>query len=429
MPLYQVPAIDQAASSGWSEQDINKYNALPFFLEKMALKYRAKYGIWSKFVGKIPWSANMGPIMKRVSKEPSPVQRQFAFPNEISQIPMKDVIGVRERTVTAFVRRHRFESQNMNFVPSFRDFLTDHVAFTSKDINEKMLRFEDVFIRGHIFHQSPYVFIPNAAGGELVDAPMGDGNPQGTTGKSTAWLQSILPTIGNPGNLSLNAINLAATILENDLRIAPFSGGSSSAPENQGVSDMYCQTLSSEAWNQFIYDPWLKENKSIDLNIVTDGFKGKLFGRVTCKIEDLPLRIAADGTFPEPETIQLNPDAFNYGESIPNPAYVNAPFEVGFLNGAQGYQSIEVGAPPKDFAGNGMPNGFGKMIWNGEIGITKNILLPVLVDGLPSFETNMYGEYLRLFAQATYGIVGEQKRSSIPMIFKRKRGAQAELAI
>src|SRR3990167_5603047 len=361
MAQYQVPAIDQASCSGWSEQDVNLYNKLPFYLAKMQLKYRQTYSIWPKLVGKVRWTPNMGATMRSVSKEPSPHMRQFAFPNGVCEVPLKDVIGVRERSVDASIKKHRFESQNMNFCPSFQDFLTDHVSFTAKDINEKMTRFEDMFIRGNIFHQSPNVFLPNKADGELVAAPMGDGNPQGTSGKTLAWLQAQLPLIGNPGNLSLSAINLAATILENDLRIAPFSG-TPTAVENKGLDELYCLVLSSEAWNQFIYDPWLKENKSIDLNIVTEGFKGKLFGRVTCKLEDLPLRIAVDAdglvTFPNPETQELNPDAFNYGESIPNPAYVNAQYEVAFMAGAEGYKVIEIGPPPKDFAGKGMPDGF-----------------------------------------------------------------------
>jgi len=166
--------------------------------------------------------------------------------------------------------------------------------------------------------------------------------------------------------------------------------------------------------------------KQIDLNIITDVFKGSLFGRVTCRLEDLPIRISADGTFPAPETRELNPNAFNFGESIPNPKYTSAPYEVAFLVGyGEAYDLIEVGPPPKDFAGNGMPKGFGNMFWNGELMITKNLLTTCLdAAGNTVIDTNKYGEFLQIICQAVFGIVGKQKRAVMPIIFKRWRGAQ-----
>lgn len=424
MATVTVPSIDQNICSQWSEQQTGIYNALPYYLVKMELKYRQRYAIWSKLVGQKRWTPNMGPIMRSVSKEPSPHIRQFFFPNEIAAAPLKDIIDVRERSVDAVVRRHRFESLVFDFVNDFRDFMTDHVMAAAKDINEKKTRAEDIFIRGNIFHRSPYVLLANKANGVLVNAPTGDGNAAGTDGKSTAWIQAMLPLVGSPGNLSLNTINLGATIMETDLNIAPFSGGGTPA-DNATPSDMYCLVTSAEAWNQFIYDPWLHYNKSIDLNIVTNGFKGNLFGRVTTKLEQYPIRIKVDGTFPQPEIRELNPAAFNYNESIPNPDYVNAPYEVAFLVGyGQGYNAIEVGPPPKQFAGNGMPEGFGKMFWNGEEIITKNILVPCQdAAGAVVWDTNKYGEKLQIISQVTYGIVGYQTRSVIPIIFKRVRGA------
>lgn len=423
MAQITVPSIDNNICTGWTEQQIDLYNKLPFYLVKMQLYYMKTWSVWPKLVGKIKWQPNMGTTMRRVSKEPSPHLRQFAFPNAICDAPLKDVMDVRERTVDASVNWHQFESLIMNYCPDFRDFMTDHVMRTAKDINEKQIRYNDVFIRGNIFHQSPYVFLPNKVNGELVTAPMGNGNTAGTSGKTTAFLQANLPLIGNPGNLSVNAINLCMNIMETDFRMLPFSG--SQMNEDAPPDGKYVLVISGEAYNQFIYDPWVLANKNIQLDVVKETFKGDLFGRITCKLEDMPIRIKADGTFPAPEVRELNPDAFNYGESVPNPDYVNAPYEVAFMvSGMKGYSAIEVGAPPKEFAGRGMPEGFGKMFWNGEQEITKNLILPCNdADGNRQYDTNKYGRYLQIISAMTFGIVGEQKRSIIPIIFKRWRGA------
>src|SRR5437773_1414053 len=425
-----VPAIDVAICSEWSEQDINLYNRLPFYLVKQQIEYRKTWQIYSGLITNIDWKPNMGSTMRGVRKDPSPHLRQFAFPSEISETPTKDILDVREVTRDAVVRRHRFESQYMSFVPSFRDFMTDHVQAQSDDINDKITRYNDIFIRGHMFHQSPYVFLPNRAAGSLVSAPRGDGNAAGTDGKTTVFLAGINAEIGQPGNLSLSAIQLALSIMENDLRIPPFRQGAAPPSDDDTPDDKYVLILPTEAWNDFINDPWLQANKSIDLNIVTKGFKGNLFGRVVCKLEDLPLRFKPDGNFAAPETRELNPAAYNVGETLPNTPYssldanTGSPFCVAFLVGAKSYKSIRVGAPPSDFAGRGMPNGFGKMHWNGEVMITKNILEPCEdADGNIIYDTNKYGEHLQMIAQSTMGIIGLQIRNVLPIIYRRRRGA------
>ncbi len=442
MAQLVVPTIDANACSGWTEQDRNLYNKLPFYLVKMQIEHIKTWSVWGKLVGKKPWTPNMGDTMRSVTKEPSPQLRQVAFPNKICTTPTKDVLQVRERTVDAFVQRQRFESPILNFCPSFQDFLTDHVESTAKDINEKTVRFNDVFIRSNIFQQSPYLFVANAANGELITAPYTNvptmsydyankkttiTNTNDNNGKTSVYMQTIFPTVGNPGNLSLNTINLAVTIMETDLRILPYKGTGNPAGENAPLNSYYILVCSGEAYNQFIYDPWLLKNKNIELDVVKETFKGSLFGRVTCRLEDMPARFNADGTMPDVETIEMNPNAFNFGESVPNPAYVNAPYEVAWIVGyGDGYKAIEVGPPPKAFAGNGMPKGFGNMFWNGEQIITKNILVPCLdANGNTIYDTNKYGESLQIISQLTCGIVGEQKRSILPIIFKRWRGANA----
>lgn len=405
------------------------YNALPFYFAKLQIEYRKNWAMFSPFFGKIKWEPNMGPIMRGVRIDPSPHIRQTAYPDPICNMPHVDEMILNEITVDAQVYRHRFESKVFDFCPDFRTFLTDHIDRTVKDITEKVTRYEDIYYRTMILENCPYIWVAdnkNPATPDLHTKPIFNG-AVGTQVMTAAVLKALAEDVGNVGNLSLCTIDKVQTAAEIDLRVPAFSG-SGKGVDNLGIDDKWVLVCSSEAWNQFKYDPWATANRPLDMNWVTDKFKGLLWGKITCKIEDLPLRMTANGTFPAPQTVEMNPAAPNYGETVSNPSYTGSgdqgcPYEFAWLIGAEGYKVIEVGPPPRQFASNGMPNGFGKMLWNAEVFLSKNFLVPCLdANGNTIQQTNVYGEKLKAFCQSTYGIIPQQRRNIIPILFRRRRG-------
>lgn len=424
---HGMPAIDVATCADWSEQDLDLYNSVPFYLAKMETELRKTWTTWAKFTKKRRWKQNQGDTLRGVATNPSPHLRQFANPKPIKQALKKDIMNVRERTSSAQVYGQKFESPPLNFYPSFNDFM-DHVDDTGKDIMEKIERYEDIFLRGNIFHMSPYMFISKGDTMELVKTPpwlgTGEFNPA-TDGKTKALIAANTPNI--TGHLKLAGLNHAYSIMDTELRV-PFFSGSQLPKENAPLDGKYCLVTSNEAYGQFTFDPYVQQHKNCDLDIVNESFKGSFFGKITSKLEDLPLRFQGDGDFPQPE-IRVDDDAENGGETVPNPEYAQlneegSPYEVSWLVGGIGYESIEVGPPPSAFTGDSPPHNFPAMNWNGKVIITKQKLVPCIDEatGQVVYETNVYGDYLWFIARVALGVLATQRRNAIPILHLRKRG-------
>lgn len=430
MPVTAMPAIDQSAAASWTPQQVDLYADLPYYLAKMQVDRMKHYQIWNKVTDKIRWKPNMGDTMRAVRSNPSPHLRQFAYPRKLDGMPRKDVMNVREVSVDANVYRHRFESPALNFVPSFNDFM-DHVDDTAKDIMEKIERFGDIYTRSNIWQMAPFVFICTATGVKLIKTGVpfwtGTGNfTEGADGKTATYLKEILLPQVN-GNLTLLACAQAMSIAEVELRL-PFWSGSNTTVQNGFLNGKYCFITSNEAYTNFTFDPYLQQNKNCDLNVVSDSFRGELFGRGTTQLEDLPMRCDMDGVFANPELRVEDSSAYDNGETLPNPVYAEiaqSPIEIGFLCGAKGYSTIEVGPPPSQFTGDSAPHNFPAMFWNGEVKATKQRLIKVVDsdDSSVNWEMNTYGEYLWWISQATFGVLPKQRRNIIPILYLRKRPA------
>jgi hypothetical protein len=421
-----MPALDVDVCSGWTENDRSLYNTVPYYLAKMQVEKRKWWSTWGKYTKKRKWTPNKGDTLRAVRTEPSPHLRQFFYPTPLRNMPKKDVMNVREVKQDAQVYRHRFESPNLNFFPSFNDFM-DHVDDTGEDITQKILRAEDLFIRTNVWQQSPFVFIATSDNEvALLQAPFWKGygafDPL-TEGKTTAWLASVLPQV--QGTATLTNLARVTTIMETDLRVPSFSGSDVASGYDKGLAGKYAFQTSSERYFGFTFDPYLQQHKNCDLDIVNQSFRGSLFGRVTCALEDLPMRCKADGTFAEPELRVEGAQSENDGETLPNSNYASpstSPFEIGAVAGANGYESITVGPPPSKFTGDSPPLNFPKMFWNGEVKLSKMLFLECVdPDGTIRYQPNDYGEFLKFISQAAFGILPTQRRNIIPFIYLRKR--------
>lgn len=425
----QLPAIDQNICGSWTQQNVDFYNRLPYYFQKGQAECRKQWATFSKLVNKVPWEPNMGDTMKRVMIEPSPVLRQDAFPNLLSQTPKTDIINVRERVATGKPRWQDFQSPSFNWVPSFQDFMKGNIQPTMENITRQMSLFEESFLRTYIWSWSPYVYI---AGYGLVAAPQADPDSTYTTGKSTNWMQAQCALLaGVPdGTLTFQEVFKALNVFEQEVGATPFSGSGLPSGDSQALNEKFALVTSTEVWNNFTNDPWLKENRPINMNIVSDAFKGDLFGRITTKMEYLPRRLKLDNDFVPsivaPQTVQLDPDRDDYGRTYPNPNYskisnidgIGSQIEIGYLVGGNAYSSIEVGPPPGDFTKNDP-----KMNWNGKPYLTKDFLVPCADSaGTISRDANSFGRYLRLQGTVNVGCVGDNKFNIMPIIYKRRVG-------
>ena len=355
----------------------------------------------------------MGSELRGVRAEPTPVVRQHVRPNAITALPDKDVIEQKEVVNTATLKHKNFESKQIYFLPSFQDFRRTQIDPLMQDMSRQIAIYSDLFTRTVAWDTSPFVYF---AGTGLVAAPTGAGAKDGGF---LAANQASIKT-----NLTLPVIDNALAVLQNDLGATPFEGTVNTPKNNELLHGKYVLMCHPEDWQQLKWDPALKDLKSINMELAVDGFKGSLFGMVTTRPEKYPIRfnIAADGTvtFPDPETYEEAT-----GITRPNTAYTSpsqGKYGVAWILGSQAYESIKVGPPPSEFASGSMSRDkFAALRWNGEVNLTKNVLVKY-ADG--TLDTNKYGDVLQLFSRAAFGCIGLRPHNCLPIVFERKRVSQ-----
>lgn len=413
---YEQPATFALAET----EDKDKFAKLPFYLVKNEVKTAPRWNIWDQLFGTIPWKANMGNIMKSARPEPSPIANTFVYPNNVDVEPTKNVYEVDEALQTARIKAQDFETRLITFVPSFQDFWQGQVKYKSSDITRQIQIFNNQFIRTVAYQRSPLVQIAGVA--DLTNAPYSD---EGQTDvKNAAWRANIAAQVKT--NLTLNVINRAQIALEEDLDAPPFEGVNNMPSDNEGLKGKFVLLCDSEAYSMFRYDQTAHDLKSVNLDLLFNGFRGSLWSKITCKLEKGAIRFGADGTIYNPQIV-LDETAEGRGRQvIVNPDYASltkAPFGVAWLMGADAYKSIAVGAPPKEFSSKAIDQKkFYSMNWNGEVYITDQVLRVTTSGGnVTHVDTNKYGRLLQLIASVTCGCLPGQPRNCIPIIYRRAR--------
>lgn len=413
-------------TDNWKVADINAFNKLPYYFGKMSAHSAMAFATWQKLYGTLPWKPKSGTTLRGVAQEPSPVVRQQFSPKQIDQLALKDVISTSERTSDAMVQRHKFESPQFAFQAEFQDFMS-HLQFNNTDINRQIQIAQDMFIRTQALHKAPLMVVIGRESSELITVPYQTGvvDVDDAAGKTTAFWQDKISEIPNTGgSLDILAVNRLINYISEDVQATPFSKVHNVPKENQAVDDRYIMVGENSIYRNMIFDPESRALMSADSQYLTKPFSGSLFGRINFMTEQFPLRIASDGTFPTPQIIN---DTDKGGDSdeqvIPNPSYIEAPYAVAFITGADAYKALTVGAPPSEFGGSGMSReNFNKLNWNGRARLTANVLVNYAGNVK---DTNKYGEVVQFIADATFGALAQTSRFCIPVLYRRNRHGAA----
>ena len=375
---------------------------------------------------------NMGTELRGIKVEPTPIGRQMFFPNAITSQPNRDVHEVRESLESALLYRHNYESPYINFLGPFQDFRRQQIPNAMSDLTQQIATANDMFQRTNVFHKCPNLLISGKAitangdsfdGDDFVAAPSGLGSNDGSTAKTTAYLQQAIAYVGNnQGGLSYKLAKKCGVIMTEDIQAPPFEGSANMPKPDEAIKGKYVIMGSNETYEHMEFDDFLLQTKGQLQTYVGGGYNGPIGSKVAWYSERFPLRIADDGTFPAPQVFETNANAWNYGETVPNPAYVNAKFEIAFVIAANAYENIEVGPPPKEFTSSKMDaRKFAELRWNGEVRLTDDLLINVGTPAAPIITTNKYGEFVQLIADTVHGIIPIQRRHCFAVLYRRIR--------
>lgn len=398
----------------WSMEDQNQYAKYSAYLTMLETKKFPEWRVWYNLFGSIPWTKNMGPKMQGIRAEPSPVVRQEAYPNPIQELSLTDFFGHKEVSEDAILKKHRFMSNQIPWLPSFQDFRKGQIAFERSDIERQIQEYNDIFIRSVALQKTKNCFIGTDAGMTLENCPY---IPYGTDitatsvaagGKNTAFFQAIATRLKKP--LTLKGMAKISTVARDELEIPFWENGQTKPVINEILKGKYAFLGDAKSYFNLVFDPTFKDLKNTNVDKTADGFTGTWFGQFTWHTQRRPMRFDDNGVFHPP---QITTEA---GETIANPAYTASNNLIGWLLGDDFMKTLEVGAPPSEFASQNLSmQKLAKLSWNGQVITTDNILIKQ-ADG--SYITNTFGDVLQLQAQLALGAIVKNGRYAIPVFYR-----------
>ena len=470
-------AVNNAASDDPVTTGGN-FKKLSFYLAKNEVALYPKWNVYDQLFGSIAWQPNMGSTLTGTTPTPSPVTRTTFMPETLDTFPKKDQYTVGEYTEDASLGMHRFESNRFRFLNNFESFWRDHLSYAQADIVRQIQCANNIFIRTLMYYQAPDAYVAGQGLSSQIDHDTSiqkaaltqtqiraiengsdstsDTDAATSQGGGEAFRQDCASGTGGTasadgnvpaGNLTLKEIFKAMLVLQEDIAAPTFDRIYNVPKQSSMVEGKYVLICSTEAWSSLLWDSNLRTNNTTsgaatqlapaNMNLLQDGFAGDLFGKVTAKFDQYPMRFNHDGELVVPQTVDTAT-----GKVVPNPKYTrigngssgtaddpndyrNASYEIAFLVGADAFKTISVGPPPKEFASKNMSaKKFYSMKWNGEVHLTDQFLIPnsgTPLSATGTDELNVYGDYLKFISQATFGGIPGDARYCLPIIFKRQR--------
>ena len=455
-----------------------QFKKLSFYLAKNEVALYPKWNVYDQLFGSIAWQPNMGSTLTGTTPTPSPVTRTTFMPETLDTFPQKDQYTVGEYTEDAQLGMHRFESNRFRFLSNFEAFWRDHLSYAQADIVRQIQCANNIFIRTLMYYQAPDAYVAGQGLSSQINHDTSiqkaaltqtqiraiengsdstsDTDAATSQGGGEAFRQDCAVGTGGAasadgnvpaGVLSLKEIFKAMLVLQEDIAAPTFDRIYNVPKQSEMVKGKYVLICSTEAWSSLLWDSNLRTNNTTsgaatqlapaNMNLLQDGFAGDLFGKVTAKFDQYPMRFNHDGELVVPQTVEAATD-----KVVPNPKYTrigngsssvdgnandyrNASYEIAFLVGADAFKTISVGPPPKEFASKNMSaKKFYSMKWNGEVHLTDQFLIPNTGNALTSTGTadlNVYGDYLKFISQATFGGIPGDARYCLPIVFKRQR--------
>jgi hypothetical protein len=467
-----VTAVDPASSLAQAMSTnvvSNNFNKLDFYLVKNEVALFPKWNVYDTLYGSIKWQPNMGDTLQGLTPSPSPVQRSTFAPNVLADAPRKDIYKVGERTESAKLSYHRYESTRFRFLNSFESFWRDQLSYAHKDIVRQIQTAQNQFIRTLMWYQTPDVYISGGGVSTVGGLTSGltltgscakvsltqdqirtiDGDNDAISHTTTAigrgggqeFREACSIATATAANkaaaLTLKDIYRAMLHMQEDVQAPTFDRQFGTPKSSEMIKGKYVLVCSTEAWASLLWDDDLvgastggRRLAPANMNLINDGFAGDLWGKVTVKFDPHPLRFNDAGAFINPQTVTNN-------KVVPQTAYTGisavdsdtvASNEIAFLCGADAFKAISVGPPPKDFASKNISKKkLYSMNWNGQIDLTDQFLVPtasttdISTDGSEGWDLNVYGDFLKFISQTIHGGIPGDARHCLPIVHRRRR--------